>query len=80
MKKTIAIPTSQGLALFLCSKAKKSFQNLKNVLCKKLILQYFDIFKTIKLKIHVSEEAIREMLYQQNTNINLYIYENYLFK
>lgn len=79
-KKDANISTQNNLISFLIDKAKKLFQKLKKAFCKKFILQYFDIFKLIKVEIDTSRKVIRSVLYQKDTNKNWHPITNYLRK
>ena len=56
--------------MFLTSKAKKLFQRLKQIFCKKYVLQHFDIYKPIRVGIDISKKTIWNILFQKNSNKN----------
>ncbi len=69
-KKGIVKSTKQDLTSFLTEETKESFQKLKKAFCEELVLQHFYMSKSISLEINASEKEIREVLFQQDTDMN----------
>lgn len=62
-KKKIIIIFQLGSTSFLISIAKKIFQNLKEAFYKELVLQHFNIFKSIQVEINRLRKIIEKVLY-----------------
>lgn len=69
-KKSIFTLSQLNTILFLTSKARKSFQKLKQAFCKESVLQHFDVSKSIRLETDASRKAIGKVLCQQDPDIN----------
>ena len=55
---------------FLAPEAKESFQKLKKAFSEALVLQHFDVLKSIRLETDASGKAIGGVLCQQDTELN----------
>lgn len=70
VKKNTKTLFQRNLILFLIPKAKIIFQKLKKIFCKELVLQYFEVFKLIRLKSNASKKAIGSVLCQKDKKTN----------
>lgn len=80
VKKNIKTLFQLGSTLFLTPETQKFFQNLKKTFYKETVLQYFHVFKLIKLKTNASRKIIEVVLCQQDKKMNWHFVAYYLCK
>lgn len=74
------IPADLNTNCFLNSEVKKFFEKLKNVFCKKHVLQHFHLSKAIRWETDASENATEDVWSKQDSDKNWHLVAFFLRK